>query len=711
MRPVRNVAALTAFAAVLLAPAGWPALPVAGQTLAVTGGTVVDGTGAAPIVGATVLARDGRIVAVGAAADVRVPASATVVDAQGKYVIPGLMDANLHLFLNIDLETLVRHEDRYHEIVLEAAQIALKSGQTTVFDTWGPREALATARDMINRGDAPGSRIYLAGNIIGFDGPLSADFREEAASHVSKAFVARVNETWEQNTGRALLWMPPDSVRAVIREYAGTGVDFLKYGASGHVEMNFVSFSPAVQRAIVEEGRRAGLTVQTHTTSVESFDMAIEAGVDIITHCGISGPTYRLPPEYVRKLVDRGIACSVLPITQRRLDALEKEAPGGTLTPYMKVAKENHRNLIRAGAVLLVSTDAGIENPVLRSESPTLAADTVDPRVKLGEGHFNAIAALEEMGMAPMEILKSATSHVARAYKLDEEIGALEPGKAADMVVLDANPLESARNYRRIHAVIQGGRVVNRDLLPTAPRISSMRPPNADAQADGGGSHRASASYTVVSADVPPDSSIEAAIAPFRVQMQAELEEVLGQAASEFIKDDPEGALDNLVADAVLFGARRRSRDTVHAVLLNDGGLRVPVAAGAIRVRHAYELLPFENYVVVLELTGQQMARLADEVAATNGEPIAGWTLVLEGERAASALVGGRPIDPNATYRVATVDYLADGGGTWSVLWEVADDAREDLAVLIRDVFAEYVRERKVVRPNLDGRVRRRGPA
>lgn len=735
MHPARSVQSMRLFVATALAPglfalAGLLALPAAGQTLAVTGGTVIDGTGAAAVADATVLVRDGRIVAVGAMADMPVPAGTEVLDARGKYVIPGLIDANLHLFLNIDLETLVKYEGRYHEIVLEAAQIALKSGQTTVFDTWGPRDALATARDMINRGDAPGSRIYLAGNIIGFDGPLSADFREAAAAHVSKAFAGRINETWEQGTGRALLWMPPDSVRAKVREYAGTGVDFLKYGASGHVDMNFVSFSPAQQRAIVEEGRRAGLTVQTHTTSVESFDMAVEAGVDLITHCGITGPTHRLPLEYVRKLVDRGVACSVLPITQRRLEALQKEAPDGTLATYMKVGKENHRALIRAGAVLLVSTDAGIENPVLLAESPTLAADTVDPRVKLGEGHFNALAALEEMGMAPMEILKSVTSHIARAYKLDAEIGALEPGKAADMVVLDANPLAGALNYRRIHAVIQGGRLVDRDALPVAPRISSMQPPKAESgpgdagpefearegNADGAepaarpeASYRAT--FAVVDADLPPDPGVEAAIAPFRMQMQAEMQEVVGQATGAFVKDDPEGALDNLVADAVLVGARRRSRDTVHAALVNDGGLRVPVAAGPILVRHAYELLPFENYVVVLDLTGEQMQRLANEVARTNGEPIAGWTLTLEGETATSALVGGKPIAPDATYRVATVDYLADGGGAWSVLWEVADGAREELAVLIRDVFVEYVREQGVVSPKLDGRVRRRGPA
>lgn len=700
--------------------AGVAALAVApcsgAQTLAIVGGTVIDGRGGAPVGPGVVLSVDGRVAAVGVEGDVPVPPDATVVDAAGKYVVPGLMDANLHLFLNIDLETLIKHEGRYHDIVLEAAQIALKSGQTTVFDTWGPRQALARAREMINRGEAPGSRIYLAGNIIGFDGPLSADFRGQAAQHVSKAFASRTNETWEQGTGRALLWMPPDSVRRVIREYAGKGVDFLKYGASGHVEMSFVSFSPAVQRAIVEEGRRAGMTVQTHTTSVESFSMAVEAGVDIITHCGISGPTHHLPVEYIRKMVERGVACSVLPITQRRLDALEREAPDGTLTPYMRVAKVNHRRLIEAGATLLVSTDAGIENPVLRAESETLAADTVDPRVKLGEGHFNAMVALEELGMDPMEILKSATSHVARAYRVDEELGTLEPGKAADMVVLDANPLESARNYRRIHAVIKGGAIVDRDALPTSPRIGSARSrPLSDGRGRASGVEgRASgvevaASFVQVADSVPPDPAVEAMIAPYRSQIEAHLDQVLAQATGIFVKADPEGALDNLVADAVLHGARRLSRDTVHAALVNDGGLRVPVAPGPILMRHTYELLPFENYVVVLTLTGVQMERLADQIARSGGEPVAGWTMVLDGEDATGVLVGGAAIDPQATYRLATVDYLADGGGAWSVLWEpTAHEGREDVAALIRDVFVDYIRERGVVRPELDGRIRRK---
>ena len=445
------------------------------QTVAITGATAIDGTGRAPIPDAVVLIHDGRITALGSARDVSIPENATRIDARGKFVIPGLMDANLHLYLNGDVESLVKYEDRYHEVILEGAQIALKTGMTTVFDTWGPRAALIRARDMIAAGQAPGARIFLAGNIIGFSGPLGADFREASAALVSKAFAKRTNETWEQGTGRDLLWMPPDSLRAAIRAYTGRGVDFLKYGASGHVDMNFVAFSERAQKVIVEEGHRAGQTVQAHVTSPESIDMAIEAGVDILTHGDISGPRYPIPAETIAKMVQRGISVSVLAITSRQLAALQQHAPNGVLTPYMKISAINVRNMVKAGVHLMISTDAGVQNPVLLAESATLTSDTVDARVKLGEGHFNAIMALEEAGMAPMEILKSATSNIAKAYKVDRELGTLEVGKAADLVILNANPLESARNYRQIHAVIKGGTVVDLTRLPVAPIISTLK--------------------------------------------------------------------------------------------------------------------------------------------------------------------------------------------------------------------------------------------
>ena len=174
-------------------------------------------------------------------------------------------------------------------------------------------------------------------------------------------------------------------------------------------------------------------------------------------------------------MVEHGTSVSVLAVTSRQIAALEKSAPNGVLTPYMKIAAVNIRNMVKAGVHLLVSTDAGMQNPILLAESATLASDTIDARVKIGEGHFNALVALEEAGMAPMEILASATSNIARAYKVDRELGTLEQGKIADLVILDADPLKSARNYRQINTVIKDGKVVDRSALPLAPIISSLK--------------------------------------------------------------------------------------------------------------------------------------------------------------------------------------------------------------------------------------------
>ncbi len=445
------------------------------DTLAIVNGTIIDATGNAPIRDGVLIIQDSIIAAVGSAKEVSVPDDAQIIDAEGKFLIPGLIDANLHLFLNIDPETLVKYEGRFHEIIVEAAQIALKSGLTTVFDTWGPYADLVKARDAINSGDVVGSRIYLAGNIIGFDGPFSADFREGAAAHFSKAFVNRINRAWDQGVGRDLMWLGPDEVGSRVAEYAEKEVDFLKYGGSGHSDMFFISFSQRVQKAIVDAAHAAGKTVQVHTTSIESLDMAVEAGVDILTHCDITGPVKAMPEATAKKIADRQIACSVLPVTQRRLDALLAMAePDKGPGPDLKNSRKNIVSLVAAGATLLLSTDAGIEHPILMSERE--GAVTVDPRAKLGEGHFNALVGLEEMGVAPMEILKMVTSNTAKAYKLDGQIGTLTAGKIADIVILDRNPLKKATNYRSIHTVIKDGQIVGIDALPISPIISTLQP-------------------------------------------------------------------------------------------------------------------------------------------------------------------------------------------------------------------------------------------
>ncbi len=99
--------------------------------------------------------------------------------------------------------------------------------------------------------------------------------------------------------------------------------------------------------------------------------MPIEAGVAIVTHGDIWAPLYPVPVETIRKMVERRVAVSVLAITSRQLEALQKSAPNGVLRPDMKIASINVRNMAEAGVRLMVSTDAGIQNPVLLAESPT----------------------------------------------------------------------------------------------------------------------------------------------------------------------------------------------------------------------------------------------------------------------------------------------------------------------------------------------------
>jgi len=438
--------------------------PAYAQTLAIVNGTVIDGTGSAPLTKGVVLIDDGRITAVGSKRDIAIPSGAELIDAKGKYVIPGLMDANLHLAINVDTDLLIKYEGRYHEAIQESAQITLKVGLTSVFDTWGPRAPLVKARDEINSGEVIGSRIFLAGNIIGYDGPFSPDFLGGIPKpYITNAFANRINEIWQQGVGRELMWLGPEDVAEKVSEYAAKEVDFLKYGATGHVDHFFIAFSPRVQNAIVDTGHTSGKTVQAHTTSIESYYMAVEAGVDIITHCDDSGPNTPLPKDYIKRMVDRGIACSVTATGDAQMAAMEEASH--PLMPRKTASRENISAMIEAGATLLLATDATVKSPEMLADYAHLIIN-VDPEGSLGESHFSALVGFEDLGMAPMDILKSATSNIAKAYKVDDMLGTLEPGKMADMVILDKNPLKSARNYRAIHRVIKDGKVVDIDALP-----------------------------------------------------------------------------------------------------------------------------------------------------------------------------------------------------------------------------------------------------
>src|SRR5580765_1213709 len=147
---------------------------------AIVGGTIVDGNGGPPVADAVLLVAGTRITAVGPRRAVTIPADAQQVDARGRWIIPGMIDTNVHLSLyggqNDRYESMVRYQPRFDDIVIEAAQIDLTYGVTTVRDSYGALVPLVHGRDAIARGDKTGARILAAGNILGWSGPYSFSF-------------------------------------------------------------------------------------------------------------------------------------------------------------------------------------------------------------------------------------------------------------------------------------------------------------------------------------------------------------------------------------------------------------------------------------------------------------------------------------------------------------------------------------------------------
>jgi imidazolonepropionase-like amidohydrolase len=444
-------------------------------SLLISNATLIDGVAKHPIAEQSLLIDSGRFKAIGSPDEVGIPPGVEVIDARGKFIIPGLMDANVHLLQDMRMENLVRYEDRYMDLIAEAAQLALKSGLTTVFDTWGPRQPLMEVRDKINSGQMPGSRIFCAGNIVGLDGPFSADFIAKATEVASPSLIERINGLWAENVGPALSWMTPKQVVQEIRRYISKGIDFIKYAASEHrwgTPTTFLVFSPEVQAAIVAETHRAGLTAQAHTMSVESLRIAIEAGCDLIQHCNITGPVL-IPSSTLDLIAKRKTGAVVFPFTQRRRDLMmEKGDAIGNIFSSGTV-DTNVLNLMQSGATLLLATDAGIWAPEAATDPFWSAAITgEDNLIELGQGHFHWLKAMEEKGLQPMEMLWAATRNIAVAYQKDKDLGTIETGKIADLLILEKDPLQSAEHYRSIHVILKDGAVVDRLALPLNPILT-----------------------------------------------------------------------------------------------------------------------------------------------------------------------------------------------------------------------------------------------
>lgn len=468
------------------------ARPSADSVIALVGATLIDGNGGAPLADAVVIVRGNRIAAVGSRTAVTVPQRARVIDARGKVLVPGFVDTNVHVSIYSNLENFARYEERFAEVAIEAAQLHLKVGVTTIRDSYGMLKPLIAARDAIARGDVLGPRLYVAGNIVGWGGPFSLSFTGRPPENLT-LLQEQMNDAIAQGAGEELVNMDPDSLRAAINRYLDKGVDFLKYGGTSHFgNPVFIGFSERAQKVIVDAVHARGKIAETHSTTPEGLRVSMLAGIDLVQHPEIHDVP--LSDELVRMLVDRKIVCAILANTisgkpwadyvkqraredtarRARADSQRTQQGGGRQRTAaelkrdlgnvgLEIRRRNAERLIRAGCVVSIATDnyLGLAPEFRRDPKP----DWQEP----GTGTLAAIEGLVEMGMTPVQAITAATKNGAIANKALEQYGTIEVGKLADMLLLSADPGADIRNIRKLELVMKDGEVVDLRALPTKP--------------------------------------------------------------------------------------------------------------------------------------------------------------------------------------------------------------------------------------------------
>ena len=464
------------------------ALPAAAQMRAFTGATIIDGNGGKPIANGVLLIDGKTIKAVGPVSRVSIPSSAERIDVSGKYIVPGLMDANVHLVPWPSwtyIEFLARYENNFEGITAEAAQIALKHGFTTVFDSMGPAPPEMVVRDRINRGELPGARIFVAGDIVGFRAVFTTP---ESIASASKAFQSRINAQFEMNGGPDLAWMSPEQVHDEMVKYVAHGVDFVKYGATGDDpplnsavgQEAVLRFTPAQQRAMVQAVHEAGKIIQTHQTSAESLRIVVESGVDMAQHCAHTGRS-RIAEATIQLMVQQHFYCGTQwgLLTDQQLKQMHDQSFAGSDKDNGKegvdYGVENAVRLIKAGVPQLLSTDSGTIDPdVAKDFGPDGGPGGLGGHASLiGDAEFRDMQAMQQRGMTPMMILQAATRNIAAAYHRLDQFGTLEPGKLADLLVLDADPLANFQNLRKQSMVVKEGKTIDVASLPLEPILTS----------------------------------------------------------------------------------------------------------------------------------------------------------------------------------------------------------------------------------------------
>ena len=405
---------------------------------ALVGGNLIDGTGSSPLADTTVLVNDdGRIEEVGPRDAVILPQGTEVLDVAGMTTLPGLIDCHDHLaFHGYDLVGrwgLNEPESLYHVRTATVIEQTLKTGYTAVRDGGWLDAGFKMA---VEEGLIAGPRLVVSTSPISPTGGV--------ADSCSPSGHRRPSSTAQNPNLPSGVANGVDQVRATVREVVRVGADVIKFFATGGASSRpghgpkDADFGFDEVQALVDEAHARGRKVMCHALGGPGLRMAIEAGVDSIEHgCYLSEE-----PELIKMMGDKGIffvpTFTVYTFHGSEKGTAHAQARTRALQSYHT---ESMQRALAAGVKVVAGTDAG------------------------GWGHINNAVELQylvENGMTPMQALVAATGWASECLGLESEIGTVARGKAADLVVVDGDPLRDIamlQDESRIKLVIKAGRV------------------------------------------------------------------------------------------------------------------------------------------------------------------------------------------------------------------------------------------------------------
>ncbi|TQV82628.1 amidohydrolase family protein [Exilibacterium tricleocarpae] len=398
---------------------------------AIVGATLVDLEGKAPIANAVVLVEGERIKAVGAAADIRVPANAEVIDASGTWLIPGLMNMHVHYGLvlpgKMAAELANETEAELALRMAAAARDSLQAGVTTIRSPGDQRHGDLALKKAIAKGYADGPRIFSAGKALAITG-----------GHGSEADTTYFDGPYE--------------LMKAARLEISAGASWVKILISGGIATDGGGIAEALMtpeeiNAVVDAAHRFGAKVAAHSGSPAATDIAVDAGVDSIEH------GYFLDRKVLRKMKKHGtwlVPTIVVsqPATQPFFERIG--SPQWYLQRRDSVGKDHWKALqtaIKEGVNIALGTDQLPSEP---NDGTTATAREAQYYV--------------EAGMTPLQALRSATIAPATMLGAEDEIGSLSAGKFADIVAVDRDPTEDIKALRNILLVMKGGKVYRNRL-------------------------------------------------------------------------------------------------------------------------------------------------------------------------------------------------------------------------------------------------------